>query len=414
MSKIENVNSDSIEIEIVENLRKAQQQGMIPVFVLVRESTKDQKEKGHSPEIQTKEAIAYADNNKFYIVHLFSVAESAWENQIRKIFHQMIELSKKYHVHNLMFMNTDRMTRGLDHWLLVKKLIFENNYTIHLWQLHKSINKLSSPDDLFLIELQVLLAARESSTTSSRVKRDVNYRIEHGIAPGPSPLGYKYIKKDPYDETKKRGHVRDADKADLILHIFDIYDNKKLNLRQLRDKLNDDGIKSPKGYKWSAPFLRELLINPFYAGYFHYKRNREKLYKGIHEPYITLESWEERVKRMSDKNRSKRRPSGQEFPFSGLLRCGKCKRMLTGEMKKGKFMYWLHLHDGLDRTRLRQNDIISKIDDAISEISLNPNFEEKLMQSFEKAATTIDNTQEKGKQKTKPEWARSRQKRRGF
>ena len=76
--------------------------------------------------------------------------------------------------------------------------------------------------------------------------------------------------------------------------------------REISNRLNDLGRPSPKGRKWSNETVRDILNNPFYAGYILYRgsitdesgrrkqpRYTGTLYPGLHKPLISLDEWDE-------------------------------------------------------------------------------------------------------------------------
>lgn len=377
--------NDELDIQIIKAVQKARAEDKTPAFVYDRVSTPDQQKTGYSLDIQEETAARYAEHRGLEIVHAFKIAESSWKKIRRKVFHQMIELALKHKVHNLIFKNTDRASRNYEDLALLERLVDDNNFTLHFWESNKAINRASTHNDRMILGIEITVAKHTSDKISDDIRQMIAGKVARGIPPGPSPMGYKY-------DDKARIHLKDPDTQHVINFMFKAYDEEGLNLRELRDRLNDRGYRSPKGYKWTVPFLHHLLRNPFYAGYFNHKG---KIYKAHHEPYISFSEYEERIKRMGARNRSKRRASGKHFPFAGLLKCGDCKRMLTGELKKEKFMYWSHLHNGSDFTRLREIDILKYVDTAIRGIVLNPDFEDMIMSSFERASKTIDETQDR-------------------
>jgi hypothetical protein len=64
------------------------------------------------------------------------------------------------------------------------------------------------------------------------------------------------------------------------------------------------------------------------------------MYRGIYEPLITQELWEQ-VQAVLDRRHEKRhRKFKHEFAFSGLIECGHCGCSLVGEIKKGRYVYY--------------------------------------------------------------------------
>ena len=99
---------------------------------------------------------------------------------------------------------------------------------------------------------------------------------ERGLPAISIPFGYR---KPPGRETDRAAiPVQDPTLIPLLLKIKDLLFQGR-SLRQLVQFANATGIKSPRGKTWSAQTIRDILRNPFYAGY-----NRWGLSKNYTDP----------------------------------------------------------------------------------------------------------------------------------
>ncbi|MCD4776445.1 MAG: recombinase family protein [Candidatus Aegiribacteria sp.] len=80
-----------------------------------------------------------------------------------------------------------------------------------------------------------------------------------------------------------------------------------------------------------------MLKNKIYYGDFDWN---EVTYSGKHQPIVSRQLWQKVQDTMLDRNSSKIRRMKHDFAFSRLLRCGHCGCMMTGELKKGKYIYY--------------------------------------------------------------------------
>src|SRR5262249_31729790 len=78
-----------------------------------------------------------------------------------------------------------------------------------------------------------------------------------------------------------------------------------------------------------------ILRNPAYTGRFRWAG---ETYQGRYEPLITKELFD-RVQTVIDRRRPPLRTT-QAFAYKGLLRCGTCTGLLSGDRKKGKYVYY--------------------------------------------------------------------------
>ena len=114
------------------------------------------------------------------------------------------------------------------------------------------------------------------------------------------------------------------EEADTVALMFEWYMEGR-SPKAIAEKLNDLGRPGPKGRAWSNETVRNILNNPFYAGYVRYRgtitdasgnrkqpRYTGRLYPGLHQPLISLDEWDEmqqeRFKRASARFKSISRP----------------------------------------------------------------------------------------------------------
>lgn len=69
-----------------------------------------------------------------------------------------------------------------------------------------------------------------------------------------------------------------------------------------------------------------MLSNPIYLGLI--KFNGE-LYEGKFKPIIEKELWDKVQAELKRSSRPRSRKDGNDFPFTGLLKCGECGYMIT-------------------------------------------------------------------------------------
>lgn len=89
---------------------------------------------------------------------------------------------------------------------------------------------------------------------------------------------------------------------------------------------------SRKGQLIACSTLYRILGNPFYAGYFYWNG---RLHKGKHEPMITLEEFQ-RLQELIGRPGTEK-PQHHSFPYTGLIRCGACRLMVTAEHKVNRY-----------------------------------------------------------------------------
>lgn len=328
---------------------------------------------GVSLDFQNSEAHRYARECGLQITAGFSVVESASKGG-RRVFNEMLDRAVREGVRDLIFKNTDRMSRNYHDLVRIDKLIDEEGFNIHFYQSNLVINKGSSYNDRFLIGIQLAVAKHTSDKISQDIREHNRYKASQGIAPGPSPFGYRYDKH-------RKMHEIDPATEDTCRFIFDEFDKGQHSLGDLISLLNAKGIGTPKGTLWRTSNLHYMLTNPFYHGEFSYQ---DTLWPGTHAPYYPRTRFEERLKRLGDGFRGRKKRTF-EFPFTGMLRCS-CGRTLTGEKKKGRYVYYGHRCARTGRMEyVPEGRLLEMLDANIGESCFSPMFAGNLKRLFRDA-----------------------------
>lgn len=158
-----------------------------------------------------------------------------------------------------------------------------------------------------------------------------------------APYGFKKIKigKDHTLEIIE-------EEAEVVRLAFDLYVKDNLTPFRIAERLNEMGISSPTGGKWSRDTIHSMLRNAHYAGYTVFNQYKETqvlengeivtrrlqqpeeeiiIAEGKHKAIIDRETWEAAKALVA---RHPRINTKRELinPLSGILVCGKCGRAL--------------------------------------------------------------------------------------
>lgn len=162
-----------------------------------------------------------------------------------------------------------------------------------------------------------------------------------------APYGYKKIK---VKEGKRECPTLEINphEADVVRMIFDMYVNQDMGCTTIAYRLDELGIKPPKGEKWSMPSIKEMLENEHYIGKVKWnyrktvtivedgeiKKTQPKakigeylVYDGKHEAIISDELFQAAQEK---KGRNPRKKSKVKIrnPLAGLLWC-QCGRAMS-------------------------------------------------------------------------------------
>lgn len=142
--------------------------------------------------------------------------------------------------------------------------------------------------------------------------------------------------------------VENKEQADIVRLIFDLYVNHDYGCKRICNHLDSLGVKPPRGVHWSAPALKDMLINVHYIGKVKWnwrktvrvveeseiKKTRPKskdgeflIYDGRHEAIISEELFCAAQKKKALSHRAKATTKIRN-PFAGLLFCQCGKAMI--------------------------------------------------------------------------------------
>ena len=133
----------------------------------------------------------------------------------------------------------------------------------------------------FVMDIIQRIAQLESEQIGERVYMGMaqKHRAGEGLNGFRRPYGYRYA--DGALDV-------DAPEADIVLRIFEEYAAGRA-FHAIAAKLNDDGIPSQRGRRWSKSGIRYMLHNPVYVGKIRWD---ESVRDDPHEPIIDHRLWE--------------------------------------------------------------------------------------------------------------------------
>ena len=190
-------------------------------------------------------------------------------------------------------------------------------------------------------------AQDESRKTSQRVKRGQNIAMRAGNVFGGSLLGY--------DVKDSKLYINYAG-AETVRHIFDLYVNKNMGIRQIKKKLESEGYKTVKNkYHWNTKSINYILHNEKYCGdiiqgktittdYLTHERhvnNGEKIIiENHHEAIISRETWEKAQKKLEQRNDNNSISNRGRYIMSGKIQCACCGKSFVSRTRTNGIRVW--------------------------------------------------------------------------
>ena len=156
------------------------------------------------------------------------------------------------------------------------------NYGVAVLFLNDNINTIY-PDSELRLTIMSSMAQDEISRLSERVKFGVAMSIKKGKLLGNNKL-YGYNKKNNKLYINKKESL-------IIKEIFTLYGIYNKSTTYIRDYLNNKGITTNYGNKWSTTTILRILKNPKYKGFYCANKSFTEDYMSKKVKYLSKEEW---------------------------------------------------------------------------------------------------------------------------
>ncbi|MGB4957120.1 MAG: recombinase family protein [Candidatus Saccharimonas sp.] len=330
---------------------------MKPKYCLyARKSTESDERQAMSIGSQIKEMTTLAEREGLSIVEVKQESFSAKSSGFRPVFNEMLHGLRNGQFDAILTWAPDRLARNAgDLGSLVD--LMDMNKLQHIRTYGQMFS--NTPNEKFLLMILGSQAKLENDNRSINVKRGIRAKCEMGWRPGAAPIGY--INRS-YAGVKEI--VLDEDRAPIIKEMFERSGLLGQSGRTIKDWLDSSGFKTKAGAQLSLSQIYRILMNPFYYGYFKYPQDGP-LYKGLHQPIITKELYNNVRARIDDIVPDNKAAWGsKKFPFRHLFYCGSCGSRLTAEE------HFKPLKDGTKRRHVYYRCTKSTKDPDCKELSI--------------------------------------------
>ena len=283
--------------------------------IYARYSSDNQREE--SIEGQIRECTAYAEKNGITIVkHYIDRAISA-KTDNRPEFQQMIKDSDKKLFDIVLVWKLDRFARNRYDSARYKTQLKKNG--VKLMSATEVIS--DGPEGIILESVLEGYAEYYSADLSEKVIRGMTENALKGkFSGGAIPFGYT-INAD-------RRFEIDPLTAPLVAETFQRY-NDGQTMREIRDWLNEKGIKNKRGGPMSFNVIQHMLSNRRYIGELKY---RDILIPDAIPPIVSVELFDDvQEKMLKNKKAPARRKAEDDYLLTTKLHCGCCGALMFGE-----------------------------------------------------------------------------------
>ena len=251
----------------------------------------------------------------------------------REDFLRMVDDAKKKKFDLILTKEISRFSRNTLDSIKYTQELLSNGVGVHF--LSDNINTFQ-PDSELRLTIMSSIAQEEIRKHSERVRFGYKRSVEKGIVPGSNNI---------YGYTKNKGKlVIDEEQAKFIRLIFETYVSENIGVHRLGFKLFDEyGVTNYSGKPIAGTVIKNIIRNPKYKGYFcahkettvdyhdrkrkRFKRDEWIVYKDNETcpPIVSEELWDKaneildaRSKKHDQINKNNKY---NKFPFSGLMHC---------------------------------------------------------------------------------------------
>ena len=165
----------------------------------------------------------------------------------------------------------------------------------------------------------------ERSTRGERIRAGMLAKAARGMGLGKSPYGYR-LQVD--------GSLRLVEEeAEVVRSMFQSYADGRGGVRAIAQDLNDRGLRTRSGRRWSMITVRDILRNTAYVG--TYRRFGLRM-PDTHDRVVTPQLFRQVQDLMRSRNHvpSRSFTKGDPFLLTGMIYCGHCGQRMMGVTRR--------------------------------------------------------------------------------
>ncbi len=380
-------------------------------FIYARKSTEDEDRQVLSLDSQEKTLGELAARFGLKIVKIFRESHSAKAPDARPVFAEMIAQIRNGEARGIVCWKLDRLARNPDEAGRIIGML-QRKEILHI----RTQEKDYYPEDNSLLSyLEFGIANQYIRDLSNNVKRGLATKLDMGWFPSRAPLGYiNTINR----EKGRNVIIPDPDRFDQVKRMFMMHIAGTHSISQIHRIATDEWKFHGRDTKrWTAKPLSlsmvyKIFTSPFYYGWFEYPRNSGKWFKGQHQPMITKAEFDEAQRRLG-RYEGKPRQKVNNFPYVGIMSCGRCGAGITAEQKwkhhkNGNSHHYIYYHCTRKKdakcpwTFLAEKDLEEQIDGILKSFQISEAFKDWAIRFVKLPRENQENqVEESAKQKEK-------------
>lgn len=264
-----------------------------------------------SIEQQIDECQAFAKQNDIEIVGVYSDEAMSGRTDIRPDFQRMMRDAAKNQFDVVIAYKSNRISRNMLHALQYEDRLDK----LGISTLYAREEFGNTPSGRFALRMMMSMNQFYSENMAEDIKRGLMDNAAKCKANGSLPYGYKRGADGRYEIVPSE--------AEIVRIIFDDCVHG-ISYMDTARKLNDQGLRTRRGKKWTDSTFVRLLGNEAYIGVYSYSGVRVE---GGVPPIVDRAVFEAAQERLKTRKVHRK---GEAFLLSGKLFCGRCNSPMTG------------------------------------------------------------------------------------
>ena len=225
-----------------------------------RISTSNQEE-NTSLDVQNQACRTHASEKGYAVVADYCDVHSGADLWHREHLQRLINAAEDGEFDVVVIYHTDRLSREADHLAFIRVQLKRSGVRVESVMNPRT----DSFEDKLMSTFEALFAQHERVRIQSRMAAGRRHRIEkeQRLQPGSEPLlGYGFDDPAP---GAKNAYVEDPKTSWIVKRAFRDYVAGK-SLREIANQLNDEGIPTSRGRKWTGVQINRIIRHPYYRG----------------------------------------------------------------------------------------------------------------------------------------------------
>ncbi len=303
-------------------------------FLYARKSTDVEDKQVLSIEAQLTELRIFAKQERLSVVEEFVEKQSA-KIPGRPIFNAMMSRIERGEATGIITWNPDRLARNsIDGGKIIYLLDRGQMTALKSPQFWFE----NTPQGKFMLNIAFGQSKYYIDALSENTKRGIRQKIRRGEAPTLAPTGY-------INDVRMKTIVVDRKRSVIVRKAFELYAENRSCLEDISEFLAKHGVVSSQNNPMHKDRIAYILSNPFYTGLFRYK---EEVYEGKHTPIISKQLFDQVQRVLKERSRIHHTVTKEQRALCGLLSCGTCGMMITGEYRQKRLasrtIYYTYYH----------------------------------------------------------------------